>query len=421
MKREKLGRDRAFRLPGWRGRGLMSMAGLALLVAAYFSIAGTPTASAGSSKCAHKGSTIVIGAVGTYSGQLASVELSARQAVQAWVKMENQTQGGINCHPIDYITIDDHDDPAQNLTAVHQLVQQDHVVAFVGMTGTDTLSASESYLASTHIPVIAGNPPWEFYYSHPNFFPPFSLGTVPQPSLFDAMALIGKPKHLTKIGMFDCSGVAICSDNYSAAPAWVKGAHLKLGYLGAVPLTASDFTANCTAAKSSNTPMMTLFTIGAADVEFADQCASLGYHPLYGIIDPLVIPSMLTDPNLNGMVETSATAPFFDTAVGGVVAFRSTIAKYGSGEKPDSIGMLGWTAAMLFQAATASLPASGKVTAAEILKGLDSIKDNDLGGITGPLTFRAGHDAPMQNCFWILRQENGKVVLADKGLRTCAS
>jgi branched-chain amino acid transport system substrate-binding protein len=83
---------------------------------------------------------------------------------------------------------------------------------------------------------------------------------------------------------------------------------------------------------------------------------------------------------------------------------------YAPGEADSGSSVQMWTAGKLFEAAVAKLGDAAKskpLTAAMIIDGLHQIKNDTLGGLTGPLTFTNG-PTPSNGCFFYEK-------LTDKG------
>jgi hypothetical protein len=77
----------------------------------------------------------------------------------------------------------------------------------------------------------------------------------------------------------------------------------------------------------------------------------------------------------------------------------------------------GWTAGKLLERAGQHL--SEPPTTASILQGLWSIKGDDLGGLTYPITFNTNQPAPPQTCWFNLAVHNKKWVSPDSFQRIC--
>jgi branched-chain amino acid transport system substrate-binding protein len=109
--------------------------------------------------------------------------------------------------------------------------------------------------------------------------------------------------------------------------------------------------------------------------------------------------------------------PPFGGSSPAVDAFNAAMAKYAPGVPVDTNTMVGWVAAKLFEEATTHL--SEPPTSASVLAGLWSIKNNDLAGLTYPLTFTKGQNAPKVFCYWLITIQGGKFVSPNGGQRSC--
>jgi branched-chain amino acid transport system substrate-binding protein len=121
---------------------------------------------------AHAASSIVIGNIGTVSNSFAKYSEYApmQKAVQAWADWTNK-HGGVDGHPIRVEVADDENSPAKHLSRVQELVEQKHVVAFVGNPAVDTQPASVRYLEEQGVPAIGGALGNEMWGRSPMLFP----------------------------------------------------------------------------------------------------------------------------------------------------------------------------------------------------------------------------------------------------------
>ena len=76
--------------------------------------------------------------------------------------------GGLDGHQVHVITCDDSGDGGENQTCVHQLVDQDHVVALVA--GSELDYAGAPYVAAQHVPDIGGEPISTAYDQYPYLY-----------------------------------------------------------------------------------------------------------------------------------------------------------------------------------------------------------------------------------------------------------
>jgi branched-chain amino acid transport system substrate-binding protein len=74
--------------------------------------------------------------------------------------------------------------------------------------------------------------------------------------------------------------------------------------------------------------------------------------------------------------------------------------------------------AKLFEKAAANLPEPP--TSEAVLRGLWSLRNDDLGGLTYPITFIENQPAPLVNCWWTLRIKEGSWISPDRFQRHCA-
>ena len=71
----------------------------------------------------------------------------------------------------------------------------------------------------------------------------------------------------------------------------------------------------------------------------------------------------------------------------------------------------------LFEKAAANLP--DNPTSEDILRGLWAMRNETLGGLSGPLTFIEGQPAAPLTCYWPVRAKDGKWVAPTGGQGVC--
>ena len=378
---------------------------------------GPADAPGGSSRCSTSKAPIVIGQVGQNSGVAGAVFVPALQAVQVAVADMN-TRGGVACHPIKYITADDGGDPARRQSLVQKLAEQDRVVAFVQMT--DSLSGSEGaakYFEQKRIPVIgdAGGAFWA--YSNTMYFPQAATGIWGIDSPIGAVAQVALPKGKTKFGAVYCLEAPVCSSGYPLAEQMAAKYGMKLVYRAQASITQPDYTSICQAAKDAGAEAFFPVMDGNSAVRLGRSCASVSYHPIYTGIGQIFETSESGGADLDGIVYGVMTIPWFLQDNPGVAELQSAYRRYAPGLRIGPNSVLGWMSAKLFELAAQKV--SDVPTSQSILEGLWSIKDNDFGGMTMPLTFTEGQPPPNRSCFWIVQRVGGKVITPNDGKRTC--
>src|SRR5207244_2853703 len=115
------------------------------------------------------------------------------------------------------------------------------------------------------------------------------------------------------------------------------------------------------------------------------SCARQGFTPTYGMPGPLAVASLQSVPTLEGTAIGTNVYPWPSEASPAAKEFHDAFRRYGPKSPVDAGNMVGWVAAKLFERATRNLPEPP--TTAAILDGLWSIRNDDLAGLTYPLTF----------------------------------
>jgi branched-chain amino acid transport system substrate-binding protein len=366
--------------------------------------------------CSGTGATINIGSVGELSGVFAPSLQSIVTGVAAWVAATN-ARGGLECHPIKYITADDGGDPSVDLSKVQQMVQQDHVIAFVGMVAPIAGNAAVSYLAQQGIPVIGSEGGSQWFYQSPDYFPQDTSADPALAGFISAAAELGKPQGLTKIASVTCIEVSLCSDLYGQIPALAQKYGLDLVYRGQASLTTPDFTSNCQAAKQAGAQLFAVGMDTNSIERVLSACASIGYHPLFFTGGALATPALAQDAQAEGLIDLSYVAPFTQVSNPQVAAMQAAIKQYAPGVPLSPGTMVGWVAGLLFAEAAQHLSATP--TSKDLLQSLWSIKNDDLGGTTQPLTFAQGQNTTPQICFWTLQIHNGGFIQTGSPNRVC--
>jgi branched-chain amino acid transport system substrate-binding protein len=126
------------------------------------------------------------------------------------------------------------------------------------------------------------------------------------------------------------------------------------------------------------------------------------------------------DPNVETFANGDNVFPFFQSGTPATDEYRAALSKHGGGKIVPGVGTAtGWVAGKLLEKAGAGLPEPP--TSQAILQGLWSLKNNDLGGITLPLTFAQGQTAAKMACWFNIATKSGSWVSPDGFQRHCAA
>jgi branched-chain amino acid transport system substrate-binding protein len=352
---------------------------------------GAAAPAAAAPACAKPGTPVNIGQVGTFSGVTGPAWTGGRTAVAVWAKDIN-ARGGLACHPVQLFFGDDGGDPARANALVAQLSKDDHVVAFVGGHNDFSMAGFKQAIETAKVPAVGGDliaPEW--YGSSPYLFPQGASVEDQAVGIIKQNVTAGK----SKVGLLYCVEVKACTYLNSISATLAKSANATIVYSSAISLTQTDFTAQCQSAKSAGADQLVLGMDGTAMARVARSCQAIGYQPVLGGLGGTISPGQAGDPTLRQftLATASGTAPWTESSTPGLKAYQDAIARYAPGEATSGSSIQMWAAAKLLEAAVAKLGPAGvdaTLTPAMVLDGLHQIRNETLGGLTGPLAFPAG-------------------------------
>ena len=344
-----------------------------------------------SATCATKGAPVNIGQVGTYSGVSGSISAPGRTALAVWAQ-DVTARGGLACHPVTVYNRDDGGDPSRAAALVKELIAQHKIVALVGSTVAFSVAGFRSAVEAAKSPAIGGEliaPEW---HDSPWMFPQgASIGDQ----------IVGMVKHgveagKKKLGYLYCVEVGACTymdKTLKEGGATRSGAQIV--YSSAISITQTDFTAQCQNAKNAGAEQIALGMDGSAMIRLARSCAALGYKPMFSGVGGTISPAQATDALLRSFNLATATsaAPWMLADTPGLKQYQAALKQYAPGLAPDGASISVWTSAALLERAVAlagDTARTGPLTTALIVQGLGKIKNETLGGLTGPLTFKPG-------------------------------
>jgi branched-chain amino acid transport system substrate-binding protein len=333
------------------------------------------------------GAPIVLGAIGSFTGAGSGSTAEGEPVVQAWVDYTN-AHGGINGHPVKVDIEDDANDPATALADVKQLVQQDHVLAVLNISD-DLASVYQSVLQQAGVPTIGQSESLQFG-TAPDFY---STGTTVIAAVYDEIAA-ARSAGVTKLANLYCAEIASCAEGVPLIQDFGKGLGVNLVYTSKISSTAPSYTAPCLAAQSAGANGLDVTAASTTVVSVAQSCYSQGYKPIWVTTSGEVTNSWIQTKAFNGMVGDVQDVPWFDDSIPATKTMQSAIDKYEPGTTTNAaygeVAILGWVAGMVFEGAAKAVDLGPTSTSADVVKGLDTIKDDTFGGLTPPLTFTAG-------------------------------
>jgi branched-chain amino acid transport system substrate-binding protein len=341
-----------------------------------------------------------------------------KDVYKAWVNTVNAS-GGINGHQVQLVTEDDAATPGTSISQIQTLLS-DHVVAIVDWSAVDETWAST--VQSAKVPVVGAELTEVPFYSNPDFYSPGATeDAVPA-----AVALTAKAAGAAKLGYVYCAEQAICAETSTLIGQAAQKYGAPLVYKAAISATAPNFTAQCVAAQQAGVNAINNGDIDQVFERVATDCARQGYHPVYLSSGNSYESSMLTAPGIkDSSWYNSGNLPLWVNNPQ-VQAMNAAVNKYYPGMvgKPNTWAgeatVSTWASGLLLADAVKAggLTATDTPTAAEITRGLESLKGDTLDGLAPPLTFPAGQPHPI-HCWFTFRIQNGVPSMGNSGNVTC--
>jgi branched-chain amino acid transport system substrate-binding protein len=367
------------------------------------------------------GTPIVIGSVGTYTQGTGGFTDPGKPAIEAWASWVN-AHGGINGHPVKLIVEDNKGDQAQAVSLVKQLVQQDHVVAFVSNQDGSLNAGYASYLDQQKIPVLGGSvftlDPWV---SDPMFYPEGLTAIQDMTSL----AISAKQLGINSVGSLACSEAAQCAAANGLAKAVFSGAGIPDTYGGLVSSTATDYTASCLTAQQKGVKGLILLVPTASEGQvIAGDCQRQNYSPSYIIPGEAIGAGYLQSAAFNNAFTSAPTLPWFSTAPA-MADFNAAMKQYAPSLDLNSTSTQepltatdAWVSGLMFQEAVKLSGVTGIPTSADILAGLAKFKDDTLGGMAAGLTY-ANPKSKTEGCYFTIQIKSQKFTLPNGATPSC--
>lgn len=372
---------------------------------------GGSSSSSGVSTGPATGSTVNVGQMGTDSGLVGSFLGGARTSAEIWANYVNQ-HGGLNGHRVNLITEDDGGDPSTGLSEAQTLVQQDHVVALIASDNALSEPTVAPYLDQMGVPTIGGDSVLSQWYTNPDFFPDGPSVRVTTDAVLQASINQGHKK----VAVLACVEFALICSNVEQIIAHdtpLLGGQVV--YSASVSLAQPDFTSECLGAEQAGANMVYLALDPASQDRVAEDCANQNYHPQYASTGLTFTPALLSTPNTDGELGASDVFPF--SAQGPETAqFDQAVEEATGGPPTTELESFGWVAGLVLQAAAKDFPASNP-TAADVVAGLDQIRNDTFGGLTVPITYVSGQPTTSPTCSYLLEIVKGSFVDPD-GLNT---
>jgi branched-chain amino acid transport system substrate-binding protein len=346
-------------------------------------------------------SPVKLGHIGTYSGLLGAIFAGGQQMAQVWANWTNN-HGGLHGHAVQVVTGDDGGDPSRNLALTRDMVENQHVVAFVGSIVPLSLNGSKAYLEQKQIPVVGGDLTDVGWYQSPMFFPQGAVIDGPLKGSAQQAVKQGGPK----VALLYCGEASAC---FRARDLFQQGAVQAAGgqlvYTAQVSLAQPDFTGECIQLRSNQVNAVVATVDGNSLSRLAQACKQQNVHVKYVSFALALVSSLRGDANLDGLVGTTALFPWM-LSNGPAADYARAVATHAPTLNTSGTTAAVWGSGELVVAAARNLPL-GAVATKDLLDGLYALKGETLGGLTPPLTFRRGQPPAPYNCYYSISLARG--------------
>ena len=372
------------------------------------------SAATGSGAPVATGAPIVIGGVCSCTSPLGNFP-NELDAYRAWVDSVNAA-GGINGHPVKFVSIDDHANPGTSQAAVKTLVESDHAIALVDLSNVDEGWAS--YVQSAKVPVVGAGESSTPFFTNPDFYPEGQT----EDALFASIIEAGKSAGATNLELIYCAEAVQCQEGISPLKQTGQKLGLPVTVASEVSASAPSYTAQCVTAQQAHVTAVFVADIFTVVSKVADNCAQQGYHPKY-VVDGLDLAPNFTTVN-GDLYAPVSDLPYF-ASTPATQAMNAAFDKYYPGLRKSSdfneqfAGL--WISGLLLEdaAKAGGVGANGSTpTSAQLTTGLQSLKGDTVDGLAPPLTFPAGQAHPV-HCWFESAMHNGAFSLPDGTATTC--
>jgi branched-chain amino acid transport system substrate-binding protein len=352
-------------------------------------------------------SEILLGSFGAESGVLGAVSGPAPPALRAWSAYIN-AKGGINGHPVRVILGDDNADPARTLAIVRQMVEQDHVIAFLN-DYSFTLSAVTKYLEDKQIPdigSIGGDAAGD--HSAMVFHP---LVGPDRGQAWGFLLTISTQTDKKKLGLIYCREAATCAVQMSSFKKLLPWNGLESVYEAQVSLAQPDYTAEMLQAQRSGAEVIVSLVDSASVARLAQSAHRQGYNPIfsgtYNLNQDLIYAG---GKDVDGLILTSRTPPW-DTSPR-MQFYRDAMDRYQPKAYRGDLGGGVFVAGKLLEEKIGPLIGEPPTTA-QILQGLYALHNETLGGLLPGVGFIHGEHFTTNQCVVPVKLTGGKFVAHD--------
>jgi branched-chain amino acid transport system substrate-binding protein len=381
---------------------------------------GSATSPAAAATTAATGTPLRLGFLCDCGSSIAALngEQFGKLGIGAWADWVN-AHGGVSGHPVQLFTGDTNSDPAKAVSLAQNMVQNDHVIAFVGNATGTTDSALAQYLDKAKIPVIGGADGSDTTWITAPYF--FKVGTTIDAVLYGGLQV---PQVLYKAktaAVIYCVESPICAAIVPTMKKISSSLGMSMPYIQGVSSTAPNYTAQCVAMQKDG--VQTVY-IAADSSRIATSCHSVGFTSLHIVLPAGAMNTVaIGEPDLTGSAGPQEDMPYAYHGPAAATFWAAmnqyAFSKVSSPQGQPSHMVASWVSGLVLAKAVSLLPDPANPTSAGIVTALRSFRGYTAGGMAPPLSWSNPTDHSIK-CYFVEGLENGKLT-APAGLKTYCS
>ncbi len=314
--------------------------------------------------------------------------------------------------------MDDGSLPGTSVSDIQSLVA-DHVDAIADDTDVD--SSWSSIVEAADIPVVGLAIPNVPFYTNRDFY---SEGQTDDSSTY-AIATTAKAAGATDLGVVYCTEAPVCQQLVPQVKRNAQKVGVPVDATQSIAATAPNYLAQCVAFQQAKVTALAIFDQAQPIARLGGDCNQQGYDPVYVTEGTSFSMILASSPGIDkNLWSEYGTLPFFANTPP-IQAMNTAVDRYYPGLRDNANtwyqgATLGWPSGLLLADAVKAggLSPTDIPSAAEIVKGLESLKGDTLEGLAPPLTFPAGEPHPI-DCWFTARVRNGVTSLMNNGQVTC--
>ena len=333
-----------------------------------------------------KKSELVFGSFGVEGGPLGTISGPAPAAIRAWLADVN-SRGGLGGHPVRVILADDGGDPARTQAIVRQMVEKDHVIAFLYPYAIGTLVPVLPYLEQKGIPVLGQMGAEQAADYSSVVFQPF-MGSDKGTAWSFVLAVTAQTDK-KKLGIIYCREVQSCAVVKDGIKKLLPYQGLEDVYDAQISLAQPDYTAEMLGAQRAGADVLIIQADVATVNRIAQSAHRQGYRPVLSAPHNLQHQDILAYADeLEGLVSYSRIPPYDSPKM---ADYRRAMSTYQPKAPLGELGGAAFVMGKLLETRIAPL-LDDDPTSAEITEAMYTLRQETFGGLLPGVSFPRSKD-----------------------------